>query len=315
MGDTIPTPALPTQRLIYLDWLRIVGMIDIVSNHAAGQYLLGGIGLPIFLLTSVAVIVRQPQPRPVAEVAGRRARAILIPWFFWSLAYLPLILWRAWRHGQPPLDVLQPSMLLYGTAIHLWFLPMILPANLSAVYLARKFMHFPVRRVIVGMTWIGAIVLLLSAYARVHIGIGPPFGQWLFSLACIPLGLALGRAFSMGTQRRPALIGIAQAAVLLTAIGLLGPRSAPMEWGLVVRFGISLLLIAVASMWTGTPGEKTRTLVRCTLGVYLVHPMLIAITYEYSLSTANLLLETLLMYFGSLAFVLLLRRTPLSRFV
>jgi surface polysaccharide O-acyltransferase-like enzyme len=206
-------------------------------------------------------------------------------------------------------------MLLYGTAIHLWFLPMILPANLSAVWLARKWAMIPARRVSLAATWIGAAVLLLSAYLRLHVAIGPPFGQWLFSLGCIPLGLAVGRAISLGIDRRRPLAEIAIVAVALFAASQFGPRSAPIEWSLIARFAAALCLVSVAAMWSGQTHPILQTLVRSTLGIYLIHPMLTTITSEYCLRVESRVGETLLIYLGSLVLVLLLRRTALSRFV
>jgi surface polysaccharide O-acyltransferase-like enzyme len=315
MSDQPPTAAAAKPRLVYLDRLRVLGMLDIVSIHSTGQYLFGGVGLPIFLITSVAVNVRKPVPPTVKEVAHRRARTILKPWLFWSLAYLPVIAWEEVRHGRSPWGAIEPAMILFGPAIHLWFLPFILPANIAAVYLARRSLGIPTVRVIQAAAWIGAATLLLAAFIRFRWGVGPPFGQWLFSIPAVPLGLAVGRCIAMGARRKRLLAGLALVAVAVTAAGVWGGKEPVLEWWLLRRYGIALALISVASMWAEGTDRITQLLARNTLGIYLVHPMLLMIGGWFGLGTKSLLGQTLLVYSCSLAFVLLLRRTRLTTLV
>ncbi len=315
MSDQPPTAAATKLRLVYLDWLRVLGMLDIVSNHVAGQYLFGGVGLPIFLITSVAVNVRRPVPPTVQEVAHRRARTILKPWLFWSLAYLPVVAWEEARNGRSPWLALEPHMILFGPAIHLWFLPFILPANLAAVYLAWRSLRYPVGRVIQASAWIGTATLLMVACVRFQLGVRPPFGQWLFSLPSVPMGLAVGRCISLGPQRRRVLAGIVVVALAAIAMGVLGRGKPVLEWSLLNRYGVALALIGIASLWAEGTDRITQLLVRNTLGIYLVHPMLLMIGGWFGLGVNSLVGQTLLLYAASLGFVLLLRRTALGAFV
>jgi len=263
----------------------------------------------------VAMCVRRPVPPTVRDAAARRTRAVLVPWLFWSAAYIPFLLWREWRHGRPPLAVFEPTMLLYGPVIHLWFLPFILAANLTAVFLARRTLRLPIRRVIWASATIGALTLLACAYVRLRMPPVAPFGQWVFSIACIPLGMALGRAISLDAPRWKTLIPIGMAAVIVLAVSALSSTGATLEWGLLKRYGLALLLIGGASVWAGQTDGITQMLVRNSFGIYLVHPMVLMVAGEYSLAVPSVLVETLLVWFASLLFVFFLRRTPLARLI
>lgn len=290
-------------------------MLDIVSNHSRGEYLLGGVGLPIFLIMSVALSVRKPVPRTLPEVVRRRSRTILIPWFFWTLAYIPLVAWQTSLAGGSPWEAFTPGMMLYGPAIHLWFLPFILPMNITAVLIARRCLRVDPARLIWGAAAVGAVVLLVTAYVRMRWPIGPPYGQWLFSVPALPLGLAVGRTIATAADRNRVLIGLGVVAAAVVTFAVLVPRPDGAEWWLLKRYGAALLILSIASMWSGRTEPVTQTLVRSTLGIYLVHPAIIMVANRFGLNVGPMPINTLAIYGCSLGLVLVLRKTPLTRFV
>jgi len=316
MDEASPTvAAAPTGRLVFLDRLRTLAQIDIIANHAMGRHLFGGIGLPVFLITSVAMVVRRPVPPLLREVAPKRTRAILLPWLFWSAAYVPFLLWREWRNGRAASDLFEPAMLMYGTVIHLWFLPFILVANLATLGAARLTLRLPVRRVIWGSAILGALTLTVCSYLRLHLPVPVPVSGWLFSIACVPLGLALGRSLSLGPERWRSLVGLALLGTGLALAGHFGSPAILYEWALLKRFGMALGLTALAAMWAGRGDVVTQVLVRNSFGIYLVHPMILMVAGEYGIQAESLLVGTLLAWFASLVFVLILRQTSLARVV
>jgi fucose 4-O-acetylase-like acetyltransferase len=172
-----------TVRNGFLDYCRLAAALGIVWFHckAPGQQVAYA-ALPFFI-----VLLSLPSRSRWQD----RARRLLIPFFIWSAVYAGLQVALAWQAGQPPLGWWQPSMLLTGTVIHLWFLPFAFFFALAAPVLSRAPLAatFPVLAA-------GALGL-----------IGPlqtwPWYQWGFALVPALVGLAYVRS---GLVALPALV-------------------------------------------------------------------------------------------------------------
>lgn len=313
MQDVL-SDASESPRLVHVDRLRFLASFDIVSTHALGYHLLAGVGLPIFLLTSVAMCVHRPVPPPLGRFLERRARGILVPWLFWSGVYGLWFAFLAWYSGRAWNEPFEAWMILYGTAVHLWFLPFILVANATAVGIARRLGGYPTRAAVLNATWIGVAVLLAAAVLRLHVTTQTPFPQWLFSIACIPLGLALGRTVSLGERRRKLLMVLAGVGVLLAAIGHARAAGPGIEWALLRRFGLALTLLSGAALWAHRTEPITQLLVRNSFGVCLVHPLLVSAARTWGATEGPPILQAAAVYAASLACTLALRRFGLGRF-
>lgn len=94
------------------DYARLVAALVIVVFHLTGSAV-AHTALPFFVM--LLAILAAPGPEGFGTFARRRARRLLVPWLAWSAFYGALKLLDG--------DRLTPDMLLYGPAIHLWFLP------------------------------------------------------------------------------------------------------------------------------------------------------------------------------------------------
>lgn len=303
-----------SSRLVYLDLLRILASIDIVSGHLHGHHILGGIGLPVFALTSVAMTVRKPDIHDLRTLVNQKAQAILAPWVFWSGVYAMWLLGLQYLHREPLSDPFSPNMLLYGTSIHLWFLPFILAANVAAMRLqhaARRYPHLPVVPLSVAA---GVVLMFACALARLHLPPMTPLSQWLFCIPAIPLGFAVGRQLSPDNLRTRRLLLIAATSALVLLFALWLQRSSILEVGLLHRFGLGTLLVCVAAIWTRRDNPTTRFLCRHTFGVYLVHPLLLYVANELDCRILSPGLELWVFYGLAMLTATLLGRSSLKRF-
>ncbi|MBI4579247.1 MAG: acyltransferase family protein, partial [Planctomycetes bacterium] len=240
---------------------------------------------------------------------------ILVPWVVWSGVYAVGLVLHALRHHQPLTASLEWRMLFYGTALHLWFLPFILAANLAAVWLTGLFGRWPLRRVVATAVATGAIVLFVCAWVRIRGPLGPPFLQWLFSIPCIPLGVAVGRAIAMGPHRRPTLVACALLGAAIATVGGVHEPWVLLEWELLRRFGLGVLLVCLAAVPVGRTDPVTNVLIRNTFGIYLVHPLVISLMSQCGLRFDSAWPQALLVYTASLLVAAGLHRTRWAQFV
>ena len=83
------SPAAQTAtRLRFENWdrLRVVAALDTVALHLTDRHALLGVGLPLFLMLSVALGVSRPAPPSTERFVRRRIDRVIVPWIFWALA-------------------------------------------------------------------------------------------------------------------------------------------------------------------------------------------------------------------------------------
>lgn len=257
--------------LVLHNWnrLRVLAGLDIVGLHLTGEHTLFGFGLPLFLIVSIALAVSKPWPPPTPTFCIRRARRILLPWLFWAAVLLLARASFTWSQGKPPFAWAEWRMVLYGSRIHLWFLPAIVVAAVAA-----HCVHRMTQRQSLLVSVIPALVVgtgLISI--RPHVALGKPFDQWCFAIPAIGIGYALGRMLS---AQEGELAGIR---MLLTgsycAFGVLvgtlvwaDPAVAPLALRYAGGFGL-----LVAALWLPNHEDPlTKHLTPLMLGVYIVHP-------------------------------------------
>ncbi|HJL20429.1 MAG TPA: acyltransferase [Sandaracinaceae bacterium LLY-WYZ-13_1] len=261
--------AAAPSRLHLTSWdrLRVIAALDTVALHLGGQHAIFGFGLPLFLILSIALGVSKTEARPTGRFLSRRVERILVPWAFWSVVIVGLRCLYEVREGDPAFGWAEPTMLLYGPRIHLWFLPFILGAGLAA-----HLFHRVVRRsrlaVLAAVLASGALLLVPPL-----LSLPWPFQQWVFSLPAIPLGFALGRALAF--ERSLARLRLLLGAGLVTflGLGLIAWAMDPRAGLYAFRFAGGLGLLVVATFLPNRADRWTAHFTPLMLGVYILHPV------------------------------------------
>ena len=305
------------ERIANLDRLRIAAMADIVAFHAAGEYVLGGMGLPVFLLTSVALSARKREPPALPGWLAKRVPGLLIPFVFWSLVYGLWIVVLNLRYDRSMFEGYHARMLLFGTAIHLWFLPFILVANTVAI-IVQTICRKVEDRQFLGVTLVLSLATLaICATKRQEVSMIDPFRQWVFSLPCLPLGLMMGRAISMKAKSTSFLLAVAIAA--LAVWGLLtfveGAQWSRWESAMVARYSLGLGAIAFGILIRGKADPFTNSAVTTIFGVYLIHPMLLKVLRTLDVRITPWWFLTLLVFFASMLLTSVIRSTAMKKVV
>ena len=282
------TARRPGLRYPLLDLLRVVAIGDIVSIHVADRYLIAGLGLPIFIVTAMALAFRKPALPAVGPMLGHRGQRVLLPWLAWSGFYAAgYALVAGMRPDVRIGQMFNGWMLITGPSVHLWFLPFIVVAEAVALLVLRRVRAVPVGLVVGGAALLGVVATGLTAelydrWASVPVladharaATDPPWlssaagfrrtlwKSWLFGVAGVCFGVAVGRCLG-GPSAWPRRL------VLLVALALCGmywlfahigwPSSSgslPWQWW---RQTGALLAVAVAvqvAVHHRPPGERT----------------------------------------------------------
>lgn len=289
-------------RFVWLDALRALAIMDIVSKHAgvvvAGpdglptrsfDHAVFGMGLPVFLLCSIALGARRSPPRPFKQHARLRAARLLKPYAVWWLIYL---LFNTARHAVTgewrfaTLTSLNPAHLVLGTEYLLWYLPFILVAEVLANGLQQATDAWSERK----PAWATGAWSLLSVLFLVliphpgWIGKGLPDGEllvvafgWYRSIVCVPLGIALALAMRRRRQNPWMLfvLGLAAGVFVLCCESIVSQVPWPVDARWAQRMGVGVCLVCVACL---LPERLPKPVIAClgqwaswTFGIYLVH--------------------------------------------
>ncbi|QQR90987.1 MAG: acyltransferase family protein [Myxococcales bacterium] len=296
------------------DRLRLIAAIDPMAIHVLGTHVFLGIGLPMFLVLSVALSVAKPKPPPTERFILRRWQRIVIPWIFWSLVIGGIRAYYVYKAGEPAMGWFKTSMLFYGPRDHLWFLPFIACFGVLA-----HFIHKATWRWHPGVLCIASVIVaVFAAWIPTQFNLEWPYRQWVFSLPTLPLGLAVGRMLSFQKN----MTNLRLWALLLFAIyAVLGWSMyhfiEPVMKVYLIRFGGGLLVLTIATWLPNFLDKWTAKIVPNMLGLYVLHPLVFALFLTPYLKEHGLIdvpsIRLWSTFFGTFAFVALLRLTPLKR--
>ncbi len=298
----------PAVHWANLDRLRVLAIIDITMYHAdfGRPRLLLGLGLPVFLIAAVFLPAQRSTLPSWPSVVGPRVKRVLLPWVFWSAVYAVALQGQArmstgsWP-GWPWFD---PSMMFYGTATHLWFLPFIFLAAVAVrcVLPAVRRMRWPI------IALVGLVGGLGLASVSPPGWLGYPFSTWWFSLPGLVIGLALGRLALAGQlcHRRAYVIAGAAVGGSVAWLMWLGLEPATGRYALAG----ALVVLSLGLTWPDDP--ISRTLSGCVYGVYLIHPLVFVLTHEVIDGPSYPLLVAVGLI-GATALTLLCQRLPVLK--
>ncbi|MET0387471.1 MAG: acyltransferase family protein, partial [Polyangiales bacterium] len=298
-------------RLANVERLRVLAMLEIVRYHDHGDRLalVGGLGLPTFLLlTNLFNTTLTHKRGPVPFLHDKRAR-LVVPWLFWSVFYGVWLVRGALRHGQPLRDVLSWQLILAGTSSHLWFVPFAFASaalTAGAQWLTGKLPH---RATAYAALALGGVVLVALAGLPGR-DYPAPLPQWILSTPSVFLGFGIGRLLLADRgqlQLRAALPAALGAFALLLYCGLVEPSF------LMQRYATSLLLVLAVLLVAGKPDPVSQLLSPLLFGIYLVHHFVADHVLSHIPYVADMPWLFIVDFACTIAVVSVLRRTPIAR--
>ena len=294
-------------RIASIECLRMLAMFEIVSFHTSTPErlpILGGLGLPIFLLLTTAFSVVASSSRGADAVVRVKVRRLGSAWLFWCAVYSAYLVAVAVRHGAPPFAGFEPMMLFYGTADHLWFAPFAIVACVVAANAQSWWGGAFTRRHVVVLVAVG----LGGAGLAGLIPLSLPFGQWVFALPSIPLGIALGVAAQSGDRRLLWRTVVVLAALAVFA-ELFAVRLDPATGESLRRYTVAASLVLACFLWPGRANPWVDRFAAYVPGVYFVH-ILVRDT-AHPIVAGGVVIAGCIVFTLSMLVVELLQRTPL----
>lgn len=267
-----------TDRLPWVERLRVLAMLDIVAYHVDpfgdAVTILGGGGLVAFLLLAHIFHVGLAERMPVGPFARLKVRRLMIPWLAWSLIYLVFEVAIAVRAGQTWHANLDPWMVTYGASLHLWFVPFACFTGILVVALHRTLPRSAA--ITVGALVLGVASLIILRPLADDRVLGVPAAQYVLATPAIFLGFGLGRFQLLvegPTKQRARWAIVAGAAALAIATPLAGFSPGITRWCLVT------VLVLAALRLPGKLDRATTWTTEPLFIAYLVHMLPVRLLY------------------------------------
>lgn len=281
-----------------IDLARFLAAFGIVVAHAyvSPNDIVGHLSLSLFLILSAFLAASSAQRAGGSYDAWLRARRIAVPWLAWSAFYRALEMAFSDRPDRF-LPVTDPWSLLYGSAIHLWFLPFIAMAGFLVQPVVRH-INTPARLAMASAALaVAGFALLELRVARI---LPAPLEQWDFALPLYVLGLLVAVACRMRHLWIPTA---AAAALSLSALWL--SEGANWSWSALAAlaaFGLFWRL-PLRARWLPELGQAAFV-------IYLIHPFFMLVCYKFLGPGVNLFLAACLTFLMSLAAAMVWQRLP-----
>ena len=278
-----------------VDIMRYLAAVGIVLFHVRAPYIsITYSALPLFTIYLAFFSIT---PGTTTARLVRRLWHLLRLWLIWSGIYGGLKIAEAVVDGQPIASEFLPWMLMTGPALHLWFLPFAVFLVVLGFFISRVLPMTPGPEGFLFLVGAGTILVALWLNTTGEKPI--PFGQWIYVWPAAAFGFV---AAMMNQNSRFWLTPVFAGAVTLIGFSV-GAGASVFQF-----FGASL--VAVASFLVVTPSTHlSETLRDLSLGVYFIHPAVVALLLRLpELEPQGLLFVALAVVISSLLSLLLLNR-------
>ncbi len=272
MTDAAATIQREKKRSAWIEWTRVIAIMGVVWFHADGPYrFLSPAAMIAFVIFGCAFIKRTESAAQFGTALRSRAERLLLPWLVWSVIYGALRCFEAYRNGEPLLNWWEPSMWLYGTWVHLWFLPMLFFVTVVVLLLdvseakTRKRLVEPFGWMLVAGSPIWVQFELMD--------LGKPFHQWSAVVTAVGIGILMRgiRPGAEGVWKRVGLILIVNTVALGVAALTMSTHT---DYLLKHAMG-ALAIVAWIPLVKGS--RVGVALGALTMTVYLAHPLIILV--------------------------------------
>jgi len=288
--------------------VRTLAMLSIIGHHIVWRPVLGiAFGVTSLQIVMCALQSRHVRPRPLGEVARRRARRLLLPWILWCVIYGLFEVMQALRWDQSVLGRFDSGCWFAGTSFHLWFLPFAFLASLIASRAPEAHKGHLQGLSALLFAALGAGLVLAAPILHRELEPMRPFSYWLDGAGTIAFGIAIGRLLSLPTQdeRNPWFLLIL---MLGTLPLLIGPELVQVT-PLYERYAVAVSLVTAGFLLRCRDYRILALLSTYNLGVYLVHMLVLRAMGRYpSLVELPLMAQLGLCYLLCLLAVGVIRR-------
>lgn len=227
---------MDTKRLGYLDMAKGIGIILVVAGHSGlisenALTWLASFHMPLFFIISGMLLYhKKEEEKAYWESLKKKARGILIPYFYFSVIYIIIDIVYVIRHPEMfTWDIVVEASIqavsFYGISV-LWFLPSLFAGEAAFLILRKKTGH----AVTIAVSVIAAAVCIAakSIYQTYYPAGAGILLAWLgYALqACMRIGvavlfLAVGYyTYALMLQRNLSKLTFAIAAVILCAVNV-----------------------------------------------------------------------------------------------
>lgn len=242
--------------------------------------------VPLFVMISGALLLDDSKPESICRFYSRKALRLVPPLLLWNAVYFRFMYWGAHLSVAQAVDI---AVYKGGFYWHLWYLPMALGLYLITPLVRPCVARCPrrIQLATLALFFLGAAVYLLAAE--------DPFGGVPTIAMCVPfLGYyVLGRCLS--TLRVGRSTAWTCAALFLLAYGctvgancLLAERSRFVHPFSPTVLVMSVSVFLMSRHWLGGRdwgcNPWVHRLAGATLGIYLVHPLVIHTLHRFSIS-------------------------------
>lgn len=341
------------RRILWLDVLRVVGMLAVVVMHVSARVLpdRGDFAhpywwtwalfnafvpwcVPVFVMISGAVLLPNDRKESWGQFYRRRGVRLLVPLFAWTFVYGALRYLQG-SEGDSAGEILM-SVFEGRPYSHLWFLYMIVFLSVFTPMLRTFIAAASEKERQLLLVLCIVLATLDSLYTRIYSPIGhTTLREFMPFVGYYLLGYEVTRSDRRGPPRAVLvlLVAVAGAAIALVPYLLLRAHAGGgyamflscYQSPAVLLMSLSVFLLARGIAARGTqagplPGRKIlRDAVASVMGIYLVHPLLIRLLRELGLSGSTIHpaigvpLVSLLVFGGAWCLVSVLRRLPWVR--
>lgn len=158
-------------RISYFDLAKGIAIVLVVFGHSKycgenANTFLSTFHLPLFFVISgMLMALKNTTERPLRDILRKRAKGILIPYFWFSLSYVAIDLLHVLRHAITVDDFishLYQSVSFRGYSA-IWFLPVLFLAEMIAVIILKRKTLF---RIIAVLVLLIGLPFAISAYQK-----------------------------------------------------------------------------------------------------------------------------------------------------
>ncbi len=269
------------QKNFNIDRLRVIASFGIICFHSQTGLLklIGYVGLPVFVMITFGlgtintnVTLVGPVRTVLKGFLSAKIHRLIIPYIAWVVIYWG---WGWFRmitgHGEIIESQLTIFFPLYGTSIHLWYLPFVFT---GLILFSTCKLYYPLS----GFTAL-VIFLLLMMFTSIAPAVffnqnkmPLPLPQILFALPPLFVGLIISDMTNVKGNIKYCLTFFF--IIFTFFVHLLIKKEFDLN---LLLLPIAFLLVVFCIKFPGKSGKIVKELSPLTFGIYLVHPIIVAI--------------------------------------